>query len=270
VTAIADPSAHFSPRVAIVAPHADDETLGCGALIARLAATHEIHIVFATDSSRSPEHPARPGADRARLTHTRRAEAIAAMRLLGVPPDRLRFLEFPDGALSDHVAAFARSLAGMLAPLGELDVLVPFRYDWHPDHMAAHRAAAEAVIAGQVRARLVEYFVYTQRRLLPRGDVRAYVRPAEAITVPLDGVDSLKRRALDCFTSQTTRYFEWQDRPVLTEDVLRRSCTGAEWFVPYAPLPANVLRAAAWVRLATAIEPPLKRIKDDAVGWLRR
>jgi LmbE family N-acetylglucosaminyl deacetylase len=269
VTSTADPRTRFSPRIAIVAPHADDETLGCGALIARLAATHEIHVIFATDSSRSPEHPARPGADRPMLTKARRDEAVAALGVLGVPPDRLHFLHFPDGALGDHMAAFRQSLIALLAPMRELDVLVPFRYDWHPDHVAAHRAAADAFAARQVHARLVEYFVYTQRRLLPGGDVRAYVRHSEAITVPIDGVDGVKRRALDCFLSQTTLFFEWQRRPVLTDAVLRRACTGAEWFVPYAPVSAQVLHGAAWVRVASAIEPPLKRIKDDIVGKLR-
>jgi hypothetical protein len=50
----------FAERIVIVSPHVDDETLGCGALMALLAATHEIHVVFATDSSRSPEHPRDP------------------------------------------------------------------------------------------------------------------------------------------------------------------------------------------------------------------
>ena len=67
----------------------------------------------------------------------------------------------------------------MESALGELlhriaphTVLVPFRHDWHPDHLAVHRAATRAREGGRVTGTLVEYFVYTQRRLLPGGDVR--------------------------------------------------------------------------------------------------
>lgn len=263
-----DPRAAFSRRLAVVSPHVDDETLGCGALLARLAPTHEIHVIFATDSSRSPEHPAY--AEPARLSAVRRAEAEAAMRVLGVAGERLHFLGFPDGSLTAHLPLFRSTLVRRLARLGEMDVLVPFRYDWHPDHVAVHRAAAAALADGEIAGRLIEYFVYVQRRLLARGDVRAYLRQGRVIRVAADGVMHLKRRALECFTSQTTLYFPWQRRPILTPELVQRMCLGAETFVPYDPDASRVLRNARWIRLASALEPPLKRAKDEAAAWLRR
>jgi LmbE family N-acetylglucosaminyl deacetylase len=268
-TALADPQVAFSRRLAIVSPHADDETLGCGALIARLAPTHEIHVIFATDSSRSPEHPAKAGAGGVGLSAAREAEAVSAMGVLGVARERLHFLRFPDGRLDEHIPAFRSALVEKLTSLGAADVLVPFRYDWHRDHVAVHRAAAAAMGAGEVAGRLIEYFVYTQRRLLPEGDVRAHLQPARVIRIAADGVAHLKLRALECFTSQTTLYFDWQRRPILTPELLRRMCADPESFVPYHPADRHVLRGAAWIRLASAVEPPLKRAKDGVLEWLR-
>ena len=106
------------------------------------------------------------------------------------------------------------ALVEKLAGLGAMDVLVPFRYDWHKDHLAVHRAAAAALRSGSIGGRPIEHFVYTQRRLLPAGDVRAYLQPSRVIRVAADGVSGVKLRALECFTSQTTVYFDWQRRPI--------------------------------------------------------
>jgi LmbE family N-acetylglucosaminyl deacetylase len=257
----------FAARLAVVAPHIDDETLGCGALIARLSRTHEIHVVFATDGSQSPEDPGGRAADRAALVAVREAEARVAMGVLGVPADRLHFLGFPDGRLRAHEVSFGRTLVDALARLEVSDVLVPFRYDWHADHIAVHQAASTAVRRGQLDARLFEYFVYTRRRLLPAGDVRAYLRPSRVISVPPGPLAPLKRRALECFASQTTRYYPWQRRPVLMPDLLHRMCDAPEAFLEYDPVARRAIRHAAWVRVASAVEPRLKRVKDRMWAW---
>lgn len=249
----------------------DDETLGCGALIARLAAIREIHVVFATDGSRSPELPGGPAAAAVGLAATREAEGTAALGVLGVPPERLHFLRFPDGSLRQCARPFRAALLAKLAELGEAELLVPFRYDWHPDHVAVHRVAAAALGAGELRGRLTEYFVYTRRRLLPKGDVRAYVRPAWLIRVAAEGEADRKFRALQCFRSQTTLHLAGQRRPILQPELLRRMCSEPESFLRCGPAaPQRVFRGAAWLRLATALEPRLKRAKDGVRAWLPR
>lgn len=101
-------------RLLVLAPHSDDETLGSAGLI--LAAERsgiDVRVVIATngDGSRSTEigrfHKILPRSqDYIRLGNIRQQESLAAMKVLGVSPDQVYFLSYPDrgsAALwSDH------------------------------------------------------------------------------------------------------------------------------------------------------------------------
>ena len=81
-----DPLALPGP-VWVVAPHPDDEALGCGALLAALAqARREVWALLLTDGGFS--HPASQLYPRSRLSATRLAEWRAGLSVLGVPPAR--------------------------------------------------------------------------------------------------------------------------------------------------------------------------------------
>lgn len=119
-------------RALVFAPHPDDECIGCGGLIVRLAqAGVPVRVVLVTDGSGAGGLP--PGA-----AASRQQEFRAALRRLGVVDHRE--LGFPDGglepapALFDAVAAEVRDFAP--------DWLVgPSSADAHRDH----RCVAEAV-----------------------------------------------------------------------------------------------------------------------------
>jgi LmbE family N-acetylglucosaminyl deacetylase len=259
----------FPGTVAIVAPHQDDETLGCGGHSALLADKRPVHVVFVTDGSRSPVPGGAPS-DPA-LVAIREDEARTALGILGVPAPNLQFLRLPDGRLDRNDREHGTRLANLLQRLAPSTVLVPFRLDWHPDHMACHRMVAEAHAAGRIPGALVEYFVYTQRRLLPGGDVRSCLDPRYTWQVDISSVAKAKREALECYRSQVTRFFDWQHRPILSDDVLRRACGGPEVFLPSAPrLPTRAFIPSAWLTAATRIEPSLKRMKDAAFGRIAR
>jgi LmbE family N-acetylglucosaminyl deacetylase len=257
----------FPGTVAVVAPHQDDETIGCGGLIALLATERPVHVVFVTDGSRSPVPagaPADPG-----LVATREDEARAASGLLGVPAACVHFLRLPDGDLVARKQEYGHALASVLHRFAPATVLVPFRLDWHPDHIATYHMVAEAHAAGRIPGALVEYFVYTQRRLLPGGDVRECLAPEHTWRVDISSVAATKREALECYRSQVTRFFDWQNRAILSDDVLRRACDGPEVFLPSTPrLPTRALVPSAWLSAATGLEPRLKRVKDALLAWM--
>ncbi|TAK50760.1 MAG: PIG-L family deacetylase [Gammaproteobacteria bacterium] len=267
------PLPHATGLVLVIAPHMDDESLGCGMLLAGHPQRDALRVLFATDGSHSPEHArGASAAERRELAATREREAGAALRVLGLAADQYRCLGFEDGTLARQPQALAGELREPLRAATQ--VFVPFRFDRHPDHLAVGRAVAAIRDEGGTAATVLEYFVYSQWRLLPGGDVRDCVDPGQLRqTVPTAALQARKRRALDCYRSQTTRYLGWQNRPVLTPELLDRACAGPEVYLlqdPARPGRRVLARGRAWVPVAHRVEPVLKRWKDRLSGWRGR
>ena len=260
--------ARFGGTVLVVAPHMDDEVLACGGLIASLPDKQRIHILYATDGAKSPA-PLMPWIDKATddLRAVRKRESIAAVGLLGVPSANLRFLDLPESGLSRRGSDFERRVVEHLRQLLPDHVLVPFRYDRHPDHLAVNRTVTAAYLAGAYDGDLSEYFVYYRWRLLPGGDVRRYVRPEDLLRLDIASVARRKRDALACFASQTTRYYPWQTRPILTAELLDEESRGPEVFLRFdasRPGAAVLTKAVPWIRIAHQLEPRLQKCKNYA------
>jgi LmbE family N-acetylglucosaminyl deacetylase len=259
--------------VLILAPHMDDEVLACGGTIAAIADRRRVWVAFATDGARSP-HPPAPwfGRPSGELPAIRSREAIEALGVLGILQDSVHFLGLPDGRLAKRREELAEAVARLVEELRPDHLLVPFRYDRHPDHLALNRVATAAVDSRE-RPRLLEYFVYYRWRLLPGGDVRRYVRPDRLVAVDVSPHADRKRRALASYESQTTRFFEWQHRPILTEALIDEVCEGPEVFMIAQPglAGAEVFnRARLWIRLAHRLEPAIKSGKDRLAAILGR
>ncbi len=263
----ADPAAVFRGTLVFAVPHMDDEVLACGGTIARLPCKDQVHVVYATDGSRSPI-PTFPwmAAVSSELPRIRRAEARSALEVLGVPAENGHFLDFPDGGLQRHVADVREAIGRFIDRVQPSHVFVPFRYDRHADHLALHHAVLLTRAARERRIQLVEYFVYYRWRMLPGGDVRAFIRPEHLIAIDIRQQGRQKRCALRCYESQTTRFFDWQDRPILPAERVEEVSRSPELFVhhdPDYPGRAILSRLQHWIPVAHRLEPPLKRTKDE-------
>jgi LmbE family N-acetylglucosaminyl deacetylase len=125
-------------RLMILAPHPDDETLGCGALIARArAAGDPVTVVVATDGRHSTRSAVLSPAALARV---RADELRLACRGLGVPAADLVILGWEDGSLAARLPQLTSRFA---------------------DHRAVYRAAVRAVDAQPASCLLVGYPVWT-------------------------------------------------------------------------------------------------------------
>jgi LmbE family N-acetylglucosaminyl deacetylase len=143
-------------RPLILAPHADDESLGCGGLIAACCARGQLPVVvILTDGAAS--HPGSKQYPPERLGQLRAEEARQAVAKLGLAPENLVFFNYPDTALPTSLAVSER-VAMLARARGCTVMLAPWLHDPHCDHEAAAILAREA--ARRARCRLLSYPVW--------------------------------------------------------------------------------------------------------------
>lgn len=238
----------------VLAPHPDDESLGCGLLLATHPDRHRVHIAFVTDGSGQ-------GPDRGMQGTRRKAEARAAAAVYGIADAQLHFFDLPDGRLARHANELGNRLRLLLARLRPACVHVPFRFDRHPDHMMVNRAVCALYDAGELKSRLLEYFVYTRSRLVPGGDLRRLIDPGLLTRiVPEPDAVEVRRRALECHASQLSTA-----RPVLSRSLLDSLDQEEECHLAYdtrAKGSKVLTRARLWIPVAVRIEPVLKSWSD--------
>lgn len=185
-------------HVLVLAPHPDDEVLGCGGVAAALAgAGVRVDLVAVTDGESS--HPGR--ADE--LRSVRAQERVTALHRLGLDDAHVHRLGLPDGGVSeDRVVTAVRPLTDETTV-----VLAPWEHDGHPDHDAVGRAAL------QLPGRHLAYLVWAWHWAIPDD-----LPLDRAMRIPLgDKGMRAKAHAADAFTSQLEG-----DAPILPRHVLDR------------------------------------------------
>lgn len=121
----------------VLAPHPDDETLGCGATVMRrVDAGTAVAVVVITDGSTWP-----PGRDPAQNIAVRDAELRTSCRILGLPDDAVTHLAFPETRLHTAGEALVDAVADAVRTHTPDDVLVTSEADPHSDHAALGTAA---------------------------------------------------------------------------------------------------------------------------------
>jgi LmbE family N-acetylglucosaminyl deacetylase len=186
-------------HVLVIAPHPDDESLGCGGLLAWAAATgRRPRVLFLTDGEAS--HPGSVDFPPERLGQIRRAEAIDACRSLGIAESDMTFLGLPDsglGALSgmdrDRAVDVIRRWISQSGPAA---VCVTTWTDPHGDHVAAHQLAKNA-LRGLNHHRFFSYPVWTW---LQTGDIASLLTDGWRIDVA--EFCKQKQTAVSCHASQ--------------------------------------------------------------------
>nr|WP_294543707.1 PIG-L deacetylase family protein [uncultured Rhodopila sp.] len=145
----------------VLAPHPDDESLGCGGLIAAcVAAGRPPLVAVLTDGAGS--HPRSRAFPPERLRTVRAQEARQAVAALGLAEDRLAFLGEPDTAAPHGGPAFDAVVSKLVALVeGEAActaIVAPWRHDPHCDHEAASVIAA--AVAERARLRHIAYPIW--------------------------------------------------------------------------------------------------------------
>lgn len=122
--------------VLVIAPHPDDEVLGCGGIIARhVAQGDEVYVAIVTRGVHDIFRP--------EFIERGRQEAAVANKLLGTK--RLLFLDFPAPRLDVvPTSALASELKDVIAQFQPATVYLPHQGDVHGDHKAVYWATLVA------------------------------------------------------------------------------------------------------------------------------
>ena len=233
--------------IVVVAPHPDDESLGCGGLIAQgCRLGRDVRLVVVSDGCGS--HPNSRTYPPERLRALREAETLRAAAELGLPEDHVRFLRLPDASVPSagpEAEAAARAIADTARDCAAGAVFVTWRHDPHCDHEAC-AALVDLARPDLGAARVYAYPVWGWT-LAPEREVED--GPA-GFRLDVGADRAAKRRAVAAHASQTTALIA--DDPGgfrLSEAMIDRLCGPFEPFVEIArvetPAPAGAPGGAA-------------------------
>ncbi len=181
----------------MVAPHPDDESLGCGGLIA-LASEAGRRVVVATLTDGEASHPGSATYPPKRLAAVRRSEMEQAARALGGAGVETRSFGAPDGRL-ERCEPEAQAWLAQLGDRAAFDVVfTTWAADPHPDHKAAFRVAARRAAAWGI-----ELFAYPIWGLTLADDAEAGP-VAPCLKLDISSVLDRKRTAVAAHKTQTT------------------------------------------------------------------
>ena len=189
----------------VVAPHPDDESLGCGGAIALLRRFEiDVSVLMITDGTLS--HPNSKRFPAPALRDLREGEMLDALKILGVPASNATFLRFKDRSIPDfdneNFAAAVEICEEYLRRTKPQTVLLPWRRDPHPDHRATTGIFFEAIKKLNEPPRILEYPIWiwelAEAADAPRaGEVRAF-------RLDIKTVSEQKQAAIAAHRSQTT------------------------------------------------------------------
>ncbi len=170
----------------VIAPHPDDEILGCGGTLAlHRAAGHRVVALILTDGAGGDPS----GASTGDLVALRKAESEEALRRLGGVESH--FWGHPDGRLAE-VLGLSRDLAQFIRSVAPSTVFFPSPWEIHPDHRVAALAAMDAAQRIESPPRFLAYEVGAPM-------------PANAI-VDITSVMIRKEEAVLAFASQLVQH----------------------------------------------------------------
>ncbi|MBU2961593.1 PIG-L family deacetylase [Citreicella sp. C3M06] len=194
--------------IVVLAPHPDDESLGCGGLLANAFAGHGAHVVLMTNGAAS--HPGSRGWPARQRTDVRARELDAAIRELGGTAEDVTRLGLPDAGMADPsvpVFSIARSIAALMSRLGARCLFATAPTDPHCDHeVTAEIARLAARVTG---ARLMFYPVWSRWK---QPDFRTELAGMSEYRLDTSAVRERKARAIAAHQSQHGKIFTDDDQ----------------------------------------------------------
>jgi LmbE family N-acetylglucosaminyl deacetylase len=184
----------------VLAPHPDDEVIGCGALIAAAArAGYAPVIVYVTDGAGS--HPNSRLFPHPVLAALRQQEACLASKILGVASGAVHFMGLRDTAAPQdgpELAAATETIVAMIGSYRKPVIFAPWIHDPHGDHQSVSKMArlVSRILGAPHLSYLVWGWTLPDNQLID-GEIIGW-------RFPVAGEQRRKSRALHAYRSQTS------------------------------------------------------------------
>lgn len=153
--------------VVIIAPHPDDETFGCGGLIAlKREKGADVHVIFLSCGEGAHRNCCKTS--EYAVGNARTLNAQAAVTLFGLLEGNLSWLDFSDGAIpakDDAHTEMIEGLADLIFACNPAEVYTPVPFDCWLDHERAFDLVEAAVAQSGVTCQLFGYPVWMWHNL---------------------------------------------------------------------------------------------------------
>ena len=191
------PAAADAGPIVILAPHPDDETLGCGGVIAtRASEGRRIVVVVVTDGRALLR---RFGIDKdpteLEVSAMRKDETRRAVDILTRGKGELIFLDVPNEELVARRDATTPRITALLAELKPAELYVTSPFEGHPEHVATNQIARAACAASGACKAVFEFIVTLKR------DTDLAAVPRRQVSVDVSAHRALEQKALLQFRS---------------------------------------------------------------------
>jgi N-acetylglucosamine malate deacetylase 1 len=184
-------------RTLVVAPHPDDEILGCGGTIKKHTSFgDEVYILVVTRGKKELYSDER-------ILNVR-AEALEAHKILGIA--ETRFLDFPAPDLDlISLAELSNAIVQVLKELKIDSIYLPHRGDIHHDHKAVFNAGLVAArpSKGSTIKRIFSYETLSETEWAPPFGDDAFI-PTRFVNITSEF--AFKLEAMKCFKSQLREF----------------------------------------------------------------
>lgn len=192
----------------VVAPHPDDETLGCGGAIALLRALgYPVHVLVISNGTLS--HPRSLKYPAPQLQALRQTETLEALSILGVEETDVTFLGLQDGSIPTSASPGIRGAVmccrTYLEALLPETIFLPWRTDPHPDHRATWKLMHTALGYLNYSPRLIEYPIWDWD---PEQGTFTNIEQVVAWRLDIQAVLGTKLGAIAAYRSQTTNLID--------------------------------------------------------------
>jgi len=178
--------------IVVVGPHPDDQELGMGGAIARLARQgHTVHLIDMTNGEPTPFGS----------VETRAREAAAAADVLGV---KRTLLGLTNRQVTHNIQS-RHALAALYRVHRPNVIFVPFPIDAHPDHVAVTRIAEDARFDAKLTKTDIPGEPWYPKRIIYYYCTHLRMNFNPTFCIDISDEIELKMRAIHCYASQFTK-----------------------------------------------------------------